>query len=78
MPAKVAGTWKLPQGELTLEQKYQMLTGTLKTGSDSAPISDGKMTGDQISFKVNGTQYIGKVNGNTIEARHLATARRRG
>jgi precorrin-6B methylase 2 len=67
VPAKVAGTWKLPQGELTLEQKYQMVTGTLKTGSNSAQISDGKMSGDQISFKVNGTQYTGKVNGNTMD-----------
>src|SRR5262245_27561986 len=54
VPAKVEGTWKLPQGELKLEQKYQMLTGTLKTGSATAQITDGKMTGDQISFKVNG------------------------
>ena len=73
VPAKVAGTWKLPQGDLTLEQKYQMLTGTLKSGSNSAQITDGKMTGDQISFKVNGVEYKGKVNGNAMEGTWRAT-----
>ena len=67
VPAKVAGTWKMPQGELTLEQTYQKLTGTLKAGNTSAPISDAKMRGDQITFTVNGTTYTGKVNGNSIE-----------
>ena len=73
VPAKVAGTWKLPQGELTLEQKYQMLTGSLKTSSGTAQISDGKMTGDQITFKVNGSTYTGKVDGNAMEG-SLVTA----
>jgi hypothetical protein len=73
VPAKVAGTWKLPQGELKLEQKYQMLTGTLRNGSTTSQISNGKMTGDQISFTVNGTQFTGKVNGNTMEGTWRAT-----
>ncbi len=67
VPAKVAGTWKLPQGELTLEQKYQNVTGSLKTSNGTHQISDGKLKGDQITFKVNGNQYTGKVNGNTME-----------
>ena len=72
VPAKVQGTWKLPQGELTLEQKYQMLTGTLKTGNNSVPISNAKMIGDQITFTAGGTQYTGKVNGNTIDGNIIA------
>jgi hypothetical protein len=67
VPAKVQGTWKMPQGELALQQKYQMLTGTVKVGNVSAPITDGKMTGDQITFSVGDTRYSGKVNGNSIE-----------
>ena len=73
VPAKVEGTWKLPQGELKLEQKYQMLSGTLRNGSTTAPISNGKMSGDQITFTVNGTQFTGKVNGNTMEGTWRAT-----
>ncbi|HUK40026.1 MAG TPA: class I SAM-dependent methyltransferase [Candidatus Acidoferrales bacterium] len=75
VPAKVEGTWKLPQGELTLKQTYQMLTGTLKNGANSTPITNGKMTGDQISFTAGGTQYTGHVNGNTIDGGNLKATR---
>jgi hypothetical protein len=67
VPAKVQGRWKMPRGEIVLEQKYQMLSGTMKVGSISAAIRDGKMTGDQIAFSVGTTRYTGRVNGNTIE-----------
>ena len=73
VPAKVEGTWKLPQGELTLKQKYQMLTGTLKNGNASVSIDNGKMNGDRISFTANGTQYTGKVTGNAIDGTLRAT-----
>jgi hypothetical protein len=66
VPAKVGGTWKLPQGELSIKQTFQMITGTLKNGNVVAPIN-GKLNGDQISFTANGTQYTGRVNGNSIE-----------
>src|SRR5690348_15568814 len=48
VPAKVDGTWKMPQGELTLKQTYQMVSGTLKNGSNTTQISNGKLHGDQI------------------------------
>lgn len=67
VPAKVEGTWKLPQGELALEQKYQMVTGTLRTGSAATPISDGKLAGDRLTFTAGGAQYTGTVNGDAIE-----------
>jgi hypothetical protein len=67
VPAKVDGTWKLPQGELTLKQTFQMLTGTLKNGANSAQITNGKLHGDQITFTAAGGQYSGRVNGNTME-----------
>ena len=62
VPAKVDGTWKLPQGELTLKQTFQMVSGTL----NAAPVN-GKLNGDQITFSANGTQYSGRVSGNSIE-----------
>ena len=63
MSSKVAGTWKLPQGELTLAQQFQMLTGTLKNGALAEPLSDAKMNGSQITFKVGAVRYTGRVNG---------------
>lgn len=63
VPAKVEGTWRLPQGELTLKQEYQMISGTL----GSAPISEGKLLGIEITFKVGGALYTGRVSGNRME-----------
>jgi len=66
VPAKVGGTWKLPDGELTLKQTFQMISGTLKSGKNNSQIT-GKLNGDQISFTAGGTQYTGRVNGNSME-----------
>jgi precorrin-6B methylase 2 len=63
VPAKVEGTWKTPQGALTLTQKFQMVSGTL--GAD--PISDGRLRGENIEFKAGGKSYTGRVNGNSIQ-----------
>ena len=68
VPAKVQGTWKLPDGgELTLEQRYQAVTGTLRIGNSNMNISTGKVIGDQLTFTAGTQQYTGRVNGNTIE-----------
>ena len=66
VPARVAGTHKLPQGELTLKQNFQMLSGTLRTESRTVPI-EGKVRGEEIAFKAGGREYHGKVNGKTLE-----------
>jgi hypothetical protein len=64
VPAKVQGAWDVQgRGTLTLQQNFQMLTGSL----GNAQISAAKMSGDQISFTVGGTTYTGKVNGNTMD-----------
>ncbi len=66
VPAKVEGTWQLPQGELTLKQSFQMLSGTLKTGNSVAPIK-GKVTGDQFRFTAGDTEYQGRVSDKSID-----------
>jgi len=66
VPAKVGGTWKLPQGELNLKQTFQMISGMLRNGNVTTPIS-GKLNGDQISFTAGAAHYTGRVNGNAIE-----------
>ena len=67
VPAKVEGTWKLPDGELRLEQTFQMITGTLRLGASNMRISSGKVLGDQVVFTAGGARYTGRVNGNAIE-----------
>jgi Methyltransferase domain len=66
VPAKVAGPWELPQGELTVKQNYQTFSGTLKSDHGTMPVT-GRLRGDQIVFSSGGTQYTGTVNGNTID-----------
>jgi hypothetical protein len=67
VPAKVGGTWKLPQGELMLKQEFQMLSGTLQTEGRSLPLRDAKVRGNEIVFTAGGTQYAGKINGKRID-----------
>ena len=67
VPARVEGKWQLPQGELMLNQEFQKITGTLKTGASSVQISGGRLRGDEISFVAGGSEYRGRVNGRTIE-----------
>lgn len=65
VPAKVEGTWKLAQGELTIKQEFQMISGTLTSSGNKTSIS-GKLNGDQIHFSAGDSQYTGRVSGNTI------------
>ena len=67
VPAKVEGTWRIPQGELKLSQKFQMVYGTLKTGKNTITIAEGRLYGDEITFSANDEKYSGRVNGNSIE-----------
>ena len=67
VPAKVGGTWQLPQGELALKQTFQMISGTLKSGNVATPITNGRLRGDQISFTAGNAQYTGRVDGNAME-----------
>ena len=63
VPAKVEGTWTTPKGDLVLKQSFQMVTGTFA----GKPIEDGRLRGDQLTFKAAGTEYTGQVTGTTIK-----------
>jgi SAM-dependent methyltransferase len=67
VPAKVEGTWQVPQGALTLKQEFQMVSGALKSGADSTPVTNGRLRGDQITFTAGGAQYTGHVSGNGMQ-----------
>ena len=66
VPAKVEGTWQIPQGELRLKQSFQKVSGTLRTDGRSVPV-EGKVRGEQIGFTAGGREYQGRVNGKRIE-----------
>lgn len=62
VPAKVAGTWRLGDGELKLAQSFQKLSGTLTVAGKAQPISDARMKGGEISFMAGGRSYTGRVD----------------
>jgi precorrin-6B methylase 2 len=62
VPAKVAGTWSTPNGELTLTQNFQMVSGTL--GSQAI---QGRLRGSEISITAGNQKWTGTVDGNTIK-----------
>ena len=66
VPGKAGGTWKLPQGELTLTQKYQMLSGTLTSGGQKTEVT-GRLKGDQITFLAGGQEFTGQLRGNAMD-----------
>jgi SAM-dependent methyltransferase len=67
VPAKVDGRWRLDQGELALTQDAQKVSGTLSEGGGPATIENARLRGEQITFTVNGAEYTGRVNGDTIQ-----------
>ncbi|MFN3890846.1 MAG: SAM-dependent methyltransferase [Beijerinckiaceae bacterium] len=62
VPANAGGAWRLGDADLVVTQKFQKITGTL----GGAPIEDGRVHGDEISFIAGGVPYYGSVNGNEI------------
>ncbi|MBX3539590.1 MAG: class I SAM-dependent methyltransferase [Chelatococcus sp.] len=68
VPAKVAGTWKLDNAELKLDQKFQMLTGEFIQNGKSLPLTDARMNGVEITFTADGRVYKGRVNGERMES----------
>jgi precorrin-6B methylase 2 len=67
VPAKVEGRWQSAAGELTIVQTFQQVSGTIQSNGASTAITDGRLRGVELSMTIDGTQYAGHVNGNTIE-----------
>ena len=67
VPAKVAGTWRVGDGELVLEQAFQNVSGTYDANGISLPLENGVLRGEQIRFTINGVEYSGRVTGESME-----------
>ena len=66
VPAKVAGTWRMPHGHLTVHQSFQQIYGTYDIDGISITIEDGWLRGNDVRFTVNAVEYTGRVEGNAI------------
>ncbi len=68
VPARVEGSYSLPQGELVLKQQFQVLSGTLTTGGRTL-VLEGKVRGNDVSFTAGGKTYQGRMSGKRLELR---------
>jgi SAM-dependent methyltransferase len=68
IPAKIDGKWKFEGGELEIRQEYQFFYGSFNSGTSKAPISDGRITGDKIEFRIYAERFTGQFlpNGNLL------------
>jgi SAM-dependent methyltransferase len=74
VPAKVAGKWRTQGGaEVTLEQEYQMVTGTATTQDGRKLAVKGRLRGNDVTLAAEAFEFAGRVNGNTIEGTQRAT-----
>lgn len=66
VPAKVDGIWDFRDGKLNLTQKYQVLQGAYLTSHKTIPIEGGRLSGNEVSFEIDGIQYKGTVENNRM------------
>lgn len=65
VPAQVAGTHAVAGGQLTLEQRFQMLSGTWRSGATIVPVS-GRVRGAEIEVQAGGRTLRGKAGAGGI------------
>jgi len=83
VPAKVAGRWTLGRYRLDLEQKFQAVSGILRSDSANAPIRSARLDGPRLRFtaRLHGKllQFEGETSGDVIAGTlngHLVKATR--
>jgi SAM-dependent methyltransferase len=73
IPADAAGAWNVQfagrEARMALDQRYQTLTGTFGFDDVEAPISDGRVAGDRITFRAGPITFSGRLVRDTIEGR---------
>ncbi|MBY0496140.1 MAG: class I SAM-dependent methyltransferase [Cyanobacteria bacterium] len=66
VPAKIAGTWTMANGAMTLTQEYQAVQGTVTIAGQPQTVVMGRLKGEEITFTAGGLTYQGIAKGNTI------------
>ena len=66
VPARVAGAWRTDTGVLIFEQRFQQVSGELRTPDGTVPVTGGRLRGEEIGFEAGGVSYTGRVAGSTM------------
>jgi len=71
VPAQIGGRWQASASgramTLDLKQQITRVSGSARTGRRDAALEDVKLRGGQLSFRLGGKTYSGRVNGERIE-----------
>jgi precorrin-6B methylase 2 len=67
VPARVQGTWSLGGDTLEVQQDVQKLSGTITANGQAAPLENGAIKGEAVTFAAAGKTYEGRVKGDTFE-----------
>jgi len=81
VPAKVAGRWSAsaPGGLTALDLKQQItrVSGTARYQGRDVPLEDVKLRGEQLTFRVAGKEFSGRVDGAAIHGERGAWSAKR-
>jgi predicted RNA methylase len=66
VPARIEGRWRMGKDVVTIQQRFQTFTGSIRRGKTVTPITDGKLNGNEVTFKAGGVEYTGTVTGRVI------------
>ena len=75
VPAKVEGVWRMQDGELALDQEFQRVSGSYDFSGITLPVENGQLDGAAVRFIINGVEYRGVVDGDSMQG--TATGRSR-
>jgi precorrin-6B methylase 2 len=74
IPANIEGKWRLDEGELSVTQRYQMVSGTYTSPRGGTTAVTGRLLGDRLTLTMGDTKYEGRVAGDTIEGNNLSNS----
>ena len=66
VPARVDGAWRTDEGTLTLVQRFQQVSGALSTRGGYLPVTDGRLDGNRLTFRIGARAFTASVNGATM------------
>lgn len=67
VPANASGQWKLEEGIVWIDQKFQEIRGSSSLGGAREPLEDPRLEGASIHFRIGPTTYRGSVAGNVMQ-----------